>query len=134
MEQRIAAYVFMSGNARLSQDLIGLFNMTPQEESQYLQFMAQLDGIHFIGHAAPAALLFQNARHDALNSEQEVLDFHRTASEPKLVKWYDAYHQLNEAAEHDRAAWLSQQLQLRTGPLPGESIGVSPGTYLGGNG
>jgi pimeloyl-ACP methyl ester carboxylesterase len=134
VEQRIVAYVFMSGNAHLSQDLIGLFNMTPQEESQYIQFMAQLDGIHFIGHAAPAALLFQNARHDALNSEQAVLDFHQTASEPKLVKWYDAYHQLNEAAEQDRAEWLSHQLKLRTGPLPGESIGVSPGTYLGGIG
>ena len=132
VEHRITAYVFMSGNARLSQDLIGLFNMTPQEESQYLQFMAQLDGIHFIGHAAPAALLFQNARHDALNSEQEVLDFHRAASAPKLVKWYDAYHQLNEAAEQDRAEWLSQQLQLRTGPLPGETIGTGPGLSVEG--
>jgi dienelactone hydrolase len=126
VEHRIAAYVFMSGNARLSQDLIGLFNMTPQEESQYIQFMAQLDGIHFIGHAVPAALLFQNARHDALNSEQEVRDFHQTASEPKLVKWYHAYHQLNAEAEQDRAEWLSQQLKLRTDPLPGESIGTSP--------
>jgi dienelactone hydrolase len=134
VEQRIAAYVFMSGNARMSQDLIGLFNMTPQEESQYLQFMAQLDGIHFIGHAAPAALLFQNARHDALNSEHEVLDFHQAASEPKLVKWYDAYHQLNEEAEQDRAEWLSQQLKLRTGPLPGERIGANPGEYLGSDG
>lgn len=134
VEHRIAAYVFMSGNARLSQDLIGLFNMTPQEESQYIQFMAQLDGIHFIGHAAPAALLFQNARHDALNSEQEVRDFQQTASEPKTVKWYDAYHQLNAEAEQDRAEWLSQQLRLRTGPLPGENIGTYPGAYLEGNG
>lgn len=133
-ERRIAAYVFMSGNARLSQDLIGLFNWGPGEEAQYLQFMAQLDGIHFIGHAAPAALLFQNARRDALNSEQEVLDFHQAASEPKTVKWYDAYHQLNEEAEQDRAEWLSQQLQLRTGPLPGESMGINPGEYLEDNG
>jgi hypothetical protein len=63
-----------------------------------------------------AKLLFQNARHDALNSEQAVLDFYQTASKPKLAKWYDAYHQLNEAAEQDRAKWLSQQLKLRTGP------------------
>jgi dienelactone hydrolase len=126
VEHRIAAYVFMSGNARLSQDLIGLFNMAPQEEAQYIQFMAQLDGIHFIGHAAPAALLFQNAQHDALNSEHEALDFHQAASEPKLVKWYDAYHQLNEEAEQDRAEWLSRQLHLRTGPLPGENIGANP--------
>lgn len=130
VEHRIAAYVFMSGNARLSQDLIGLFNMTPQEESQYIQFMAQLDAIHFIGHAAPATLLFQNARHDALNLEQDVLDFQHTASEPKIVKWYDAYHRLNEEAERDRAEWLSKQLNLRTGPLPGENIGAVPGPRL----
>jgi dienelactone hydrolase len=133
VEHRIAAYVFMSGNARLSQDLIGLFNMTPQEESQYIQFMAQLDGIHFIGHAAPAALLFQNARHDALNVEQDVLDLQQTGSEPKTIKWYDAYHQLNDEAEQDRAEWLTKQLDLHTGPLPSESIGMGPDTYLEGN-
>lgn len=129
VEHRIAAYVLMSGNARLSQDLIGLFNMTSQQEAQYIQFMAQLDGIHFIGHAAPAALFFQNARHDALNVEQDVRDFHQAASEPKTVKWYDAYHRLNTEAEQDRAEWLIQQLKLRTGPLPGEHIGASPGLY-----
>jgi hypothetical protein len=116
----------MSGNARMSQDLIGLFNWGPGEEAQYLQFMAQLDGIHFIGHAAPAALLFQNARHDALNVEQDVLDFQQTASEPKSIKWYDAHHQLNEEAEQDRSEWLSKQLNLRTGPLPGENFGAGP--------
>ena len=126
VEHRIAAYVLMSGNARMSQDLIGLFNWDPSEENQYIQFMAQLDGIHFIGHAAPAALLFQNARHDALNIEQDVLDFQHAASEPKTVKWYEAYHQLNEEAEQDRAEWLSQQLKLHSGPLPGENVGASP--------
>jgi hypothetical protein len=79
-------------------------------------------------------LLFQNARHDALNSEQDVLGFQQTASEPKTIKWYDAYHQLNAKAEQDRAEWLSRQLQLRTGPLPGENIGTGPDIYLGSNG
>lgn len=130
VEHRIAAYVFMSGNARLSQDLFGLFSWGPDEEAHYLQFMAQLDGIHFIGHAAPAALLFQNARHDVLNVERDVLDFQRIASEPKMVKWYDAYHQLNEEAEWDRAEWLSQHLKLRIGPLPGENSGMNPGAFL----
>ena len=74
---------------------------------------AQIDGIHFIGHAAPAALLFQNARKDALNPEQAVLDFQHIASEPKTVKWYDAYHQLNAEADQDRAEWLQQQLDLK---------------------
>ncbi len=118
VEHRIAAYVFMSGNARMSRDLFGLFNMRPEVEDQYIEFMAQLDGIHFIGHAAPAALFFQNARHDTLNSERDVLDFHQTASEPKTVKWYDAYHRLNEEAEQDRAEWLSQQLDLGLMPVP----------------
>ena len=123
VEHRIAAYVFMSGNARMSQDLIGLFNWKPGAEERYLQFMAQLDGIYFIGHAAPAALLFQNAQHDALNVKQDVLDFHQAASEPKTIKWYDAYHQLNEEAEQDRANWLSQQLNLKTIPSNGEKVG-----------
>jgi dienelactone hydrolase len=126
VEHRIAAYVLMSGNARMSQDLFGLFNWKPGEEARYLQFMAQLDGIHFIGHAAPAALLFQNARHDVLNVEQDVLDFQQTASAPKTIRWYDAYHQLNEEAAQDRADWLSKQLKLRTGPLPGKNFSAGP--------
>jgi dienelactone hydrolase len=120
VEHRIAAYVFMSGNARMSQDLIGLFNMTGTVEAQYLDFMAQIDGIHFVGRAAPAALLFQNARHDALNPEQEALDFQQTASEPKTVTWYNAYHQLNAEADQDRAEWLQQQLDLKAVPPSGE--------------
>ena len=113
VERRVTAYVFMSGNARMSQDLIGLFDMTDTVEAQYLDFMAQIDGIHFIGHAAPTALLFQNARHDALNPEREALDFQQTASEPKTVNWYNAYHDLNAEADQDRPDWLQQHLDLK---------------------
>jgi hypothetical protein len=94
--------------------------MTDTVEAQYLDFMAQIDGIHFLGHAAPAALLFQNARNDALNPEQEALDFQQTASEPKTVNWYNAYHELNAEADQDRAEWLQQQLDLKAVPPSGE--------------
>jgi hypothetical protein len=74
---------------------------------------------------SPAALLFQNARHDALNVEQDVLDFHQAASEPKTVKWYEAYHQLNDEAEQDRAEWLRQQLSLKATPQLAASLFIT---------
>ena len=120
VDQRITAYVFMSGNARMSQDLIGLFNMTDTGETQYLDFMAQIDGIHFIGHAAPAALLFQNARHDALNPEQEALDFQQTASEPKTA--IGTTHIMNSTPKPIKTELngLQQHLDLKAVPPSGE--------------
>ena len=46
---------------------------------------------------------------DAEEVTQAVLDFQQAASEPKTVKWYDAYH----------------QLKLRPGPLLGKRFDAS---------
>ena len=35
------------------------------------------------------------------------------AREPKTVKFYDAGHELNDAATHDRLAWLRQSFTLK---------------------
>lgn len=69
-----------------------------------------MDGLHYVGHATPAALLFQFGRQDEYVSEAMALEFSDPASTPKSVEWYDAGHELNDDARTARARWIAQQL------------------------
>lgn len=97
VENRIKAFVLMAGYGR---------------PSWYDGSAIQLDGIYYIGHAAPAALLFQFATQDEYISREEAEVFYEAASEPKFIQWYDTDHFLNLQALLDRADWLTSQLKL----------------------
>lgn len=80
----------------------------------YLKVLSPIDAIRYIGHASPAALLFQSARLDPGVSEQDALEFFNAASEPKQLKWYDTAHEVTDiAAISDRARFLSKELKLQ---------------------
>ena len=115
VERRIKAYVLMAGWAR---------------PSLYMETDAptpRLDPIHYIGHAAPAALFFQFARADEYITERAALEYFTAASEPKLMEWYDGGHELNEPARLDRAAWLATQLGLEpSSQTPATRRGLPP--------
>ena len=74
--------------------------------------MEPIDSIHFIGHASPSALFFQNARLDTLVSEADALAYQAAGSEPKKVEWYDSGHGLPEEAFFDMANWLAEQIGI----------------------
>ncbi len=78
--------------------------------------MPEFDAVHYLPHAAPAAILFQFAERDRYISEEEARLAFETASEPKFIRWYDADHSFNEQARDERAAWLSAQLGLDPTP------------------
>ena len=104
VERRIRAYVLMAGYARPSVYYRGQTNAVPSP---------RLDAIHYIGHAAPAALLFQFGTLDSNIPEAAAMEFYDTASEPKFIQWYDTGHAFsNEQARLDRAVWLATQLAL----------------------
>jgi fermentation-respiration switch protein FrsA (DUF1100 family) len=122
LEKRIKAYVLMAGLAahsewwRASESASARRFRERRTKAQLdalVETMAELDAIHFIGHAAPAALMFQFARHDAFVSERDALRYFGAASEPKEIRWYDTDHFLSDQARRDRIAWLSDQLGLR---------------------
>jgi len=105
VETRIKAYVIMAGYAQVSE------NDTPQ--------VPELDAIRYIGHAAPAAYLFQFAEHDAFIDEDEAWLYFNTANEPKTILWYDTDHfGLQFAGQADRLTWLSEQLGFTLEGLP----------------
>ena len=113
VDKRIADYVFISGSGQDSTHLKDFILMASDKMAQYVGSMAQLDSDHFIGHAAPTTLLFQNGSSDRVFSKQDVLDFQQAASDPKVVKWYDAGANLSAEADRDRLDWLQKQLSLK---------------------
>lgn len=87
-----------------------------QELERYLEINRPFDGIRYVPHAAPTPLLFQFARHERSFNEASMKRYAEAASEPKVVRWYDTGHDLNDPrALADRAAWLAPKLGL--GPV-----------------
>ena len=98
-------------------DFVEFRNSTPEDvRNKYIQTVSVLDAIRYVPYAAPTPLLFQFARFERYFNEASMLKYARAASEPKLVKWYDTGHELNDPhALADRAAWLKEKLGLATG-------------------
>ena len=59
-----------------------------------------------------AAFFVQDGLHDQVVPRDQLEALARAAPQPKIVRWYDAPHGLNRAAEHDLFRWLSKQLGL----------------------
>lgn len=129
VEQRIKAYVLMAGVARATQimrtsehpQIVRAREQTPPEIWEaMLAAEAPYDACYYIGQAAPAALLFQFARHDDYVSAQEAEHYFELASEPKSIVWYEhCNHELSARARVDRACFLCAQLGL---PAPSQDI------------
>lgn len=80
--------------------------LTPEQQKAYVDALAPIDSVHYVGHAAPAKILFQFARNDEFISPWDAEAYAQAASGPKEVKWYDTDHFFNEEARRDREAWL----------------------------
>ena len=85
-----------------------------------------LDAIHYVGHLAPAALLFQSAHLDPGVTDEQAQAFFDAASEPKTLRWYDTAHEVVDiAAISDRARFLASHLSLkRIDPILKAKIGI----------
>ena len=121
VEKRIKAYVIMSGAPSLTQFLrtssipaiVETRNsLTREQQENYFTTLASVDPISYIGYVAPSALFLQFGKKDRYPSEEMQTLYARAASNPKLVKTYDAGHELNEDARADRAEWLRKQIKL----------------------
>lgn len=109
VEDRICAYVLMAGTAQFSTIL--------PEDFLDISVYDDLDAVHYIGHAAPAALLFQFAEDDQSILPPEALFYFSAASEPKELRWYPGTHtSLEWNAQADRLEWLSEQLSFTYPP------------------
>jgi cephalosporin-C deacetylase-like acetyl esterase len=93
-------------------DYVEFRKSTPKEQiDNYFKTVSLLDAINFVPYAAPVSLLFQFARFEQYFNEAAMLKYAHAASEPKLVRWYDTGHGLNNMqALIERANWLQKQI------------------------
>lgn len=112
VEDRLQAYVLMVGDG-------GLVEHTSEPDKQgypnhrresWAEAMWSVEPLHFVGHAPPAALLFQNGLQDQLVPPRDAVRYHAAASEPKRILWYDAGHELSLQAYQDQIGWLQRYI------------------------
>lgn len=122
VEKRIRAYVIMAGAPSLTEFLrtstipaiVKTRNaLTKGQQENYFKTLAAVDPINYISHVAPAALFLQFGKTDHYPTEENARVYSERASKPKLIKFYEAGHALNDEAKRDRAAWLRERLGLR---------------------
>jgi poly(3-hydroxybutyrate) depolymerase len=114
VETRIKAYVLIVGDGGLVEHTSILDeNGWPDHFSQpWVEAMWPIEPLHFVGRAAPAALLYQNGLIDQSVSRSNALRYQAAGSEPKTVLWYEGGHEISgwTTAWMDRAAWLQDYL------------------------
>jgi pimeloyl-ACP methyl ester carboxylesterase len=118
-ERRPVAWVLMAGYPSLthamshnSGGLSVAFRtlLSPEEQRTFLETLAPLDSVYWIGRAAPAKLLFQFARRDEFITPFDAAAYTQAAGESKEVRWYDTDHFFNDEARKDRIEWLARTL------------------------
>jgi dienelactone hydrolase len=112
VEDRLKAYVLQVGDGGLVEH-----TSEPGEDGRPLHFsqkwadrMWPTESLHFVGRAAPAALLFNNGIHDELVPPRDAIRYQIAGSEPKTIVWYDSGHALPNEATIDSAIWLQTYL------------------------
>lgn len=128
VERRLRSYVLMVGDGGLVAHLTGpddrhgpLGAMPPARRDRWLAAMRPIEPSLFVGRSPPASILFQSARRDELVPVADAEALHRSAGEPKTVRWYDTGHDLNAQAFVDQVDWLHRAVGT-TPPGPADRI------------
>jgi dienelactone hydrolase len=120
IEPRFTTLVLMAGGLDMDQFLVSKSQEAMEVKQKYSaeqlkQYLAANDGInpkHYLQGKHPP-LLLQFGTHDAYMTKEDCEEYASIVSPPKEAKYYDAGHELNAAARHDRISWLQQQLGLK---------------------
>jgi len=112
IDQRPTCYALMAGTPRFPDWYLYYPRLEGAEREAYIASMAPFDPIAHVAALSPAPVLFQFGHRDPHVPDERAREFFRAAAEPKQIAWYDAGHGLNEAATHERGAWLARQLEL----------------------
>ena len=126
IEPRIKAYGLMVGDGGLVDHFMengeptgGFQRFDAESRRRWLEAMEPIEPIHYVGHASPSALFFQNARRDQSVTEADALAYQAAGSEPKRVEWYDSGHDLPEQAYADVIRWLGERIGIDSSKFSG---------------
>ena len=110
-DARVKAFVFMAGTQSFSDWFLYGKKPPPDKQLAFISEMAPLDPIKYLPQLKMPILL-QFANNDEHVSKGRAAALAAAANEPKTVRYYEAKHELNDAATRDRIAWLKQVLKL----------------------
>lgn len=112
VEDRLVAYVLVVGDGGLVEHTSdpGEDGLPIHFSENWAAYMWPTESLHFVGRAAPAALLFQNGIYDTYVLPHDAIRYQTAASEPKTVIWYNAGHGLPWQHVFDAAKWLQPYL------------------------
>ena len=123
VEKRVHAYALMVGDGglvahRTGADDAGRPREMPEEQWQrWVAWMEPIEPIHFVGHAAPARLLFQNGRTDEVVPMADGLAFQAAGSVPKTCLWYPDGHRTMPERLRDQAMWFAGCIGIDPAPF-----------------
>jgi len=113
VEHRISLFALKSGRGHLTGFARAVCTSLGPGLGAYVQMLAPIDPVHWVGAATRASFLLQNGTHDPLTTRADVLALYRAIKRPKELRWYPAEHDLNPAATADRLHWLVTRLRRR---------------------
>ncbi len=111
IDRRARAYVLMSGTVSFADvATASIPNITKEEVARYRGKVEDIDPVRFVPHAAPASVMLQMGTREEYFGHDRMQSLADAASDPKVVKWYDSGHALDEQARMDRDHWLADEL------------------------
>lgn len=115
IEHRPKTYVLIVGDGGLVAHFVDIngpsaVKSLPQEQrDRWLRAMRPIEPLRFV-HCARARLLFHSATHDRLVQAQQARRLHDAAPQPKVIRWYDADHNIGIASFMDELQWLHETI------------------------
>lgn len=113
VDPRPKSYVLMAGTPRFPDWFLYYPQLEGQARQEFIDSFTAFDPVTVIPDLAPAPVLFQFGDNDPHVPKERGKEFYEAAGDPKEVRWYAAGHGLNEDAQKDRVAWVSEKLGIR---------------------
>ena len=107
-DPRVKALVLLSAGAAPVAAYVA--NAPPSVRPAVRRVLTNLDPIRYIEKARPGSVLLEDGRRDATVPHAALENIIHAAPKGTTVRWYDAPHELNDAAYRDAFDWLTSKL------------------------
>ena len=120
IDDRLRATTLMSAGAAPVSEYVAAAPAELRDDVE--EVLPPIDPLTRIGDAEGAVFL-QAGRSDSIVPESALQALADAAPDDTRVTWYDAEHDLNDSANRDQLAWLSERLGIDGPPVPGVATG-----------
>jgi predicted esterase len=108
----LTGFILAAGTPRFADWYFYYPALTDEDRISYLVMMEPLDPVTNIGDLGSKLILFQFGKDDPHVPRDRAESFAAAAKGPKVVKWYDGGHALDEHARSDRLAWIQSEFKI----------------------